>query len=253
MSAAMHESIGADTPALSIVIPVLNEAENVAPLTHEIVAALGSSLPFEVVFVDDGSTDQTVAHVRDLQREISRVRLLRHAARCGQSAAIRTGVRAARAQWVVTLDGDGQNDPRDIPLLMRVLHEDATNAVKLVTGIRRARRDSWMRRASSRVANTVRRLLLDDGTPDTGCGIKLFHRDTFLEIPAFDHMHRFLPALFQREGARVVSIDVHHRPRVFGRSKYGVGNRLWVGIVDLFGVRWLMRRTSRVDAIEEPT
>lgn len=253
MCAAMRESIGSESPALSIVVPVLNEAENVIPLAREIVTALGSAGTFEIIFVDDGSIDQTVAQVRSLQREMHCVRLLRHAARCGQSAAIRTGVRAARADWVLTLDGDGQNDPRDIPIMLEALAGDATREVKLVTGIRRARRDSWIRRMSSRVANGVRRLLLQDGTPDTGCGIKLFHRATFLDIPAFDHMHRFLPALFQREGAKVVSIDVHHRPRVYGRSKYGVGNRLWVGIVDLFGVRWLMRRTSRVHVLEEPT
>lgn len=247
----MRDPMRMEPPALSIVIPVLDEADNVVPLAHEIAAALGTSRAFEVIFVDDGSTDPTAERVRDLQREMPHVRLLRHATRCGQSAAIRTGVRAARADWIVTLDGDGQNDPRDIPMLIRARDQDESRTVKLVTGIRRARSDKWVRRVSSRIANGVRRALLHDNTPDTGCGIKLFERATFLDIPAFDHMHRFLPALFQREGAKVLSIDVHHRPRVHGRSKYGIRNRLWVGIVDLFGVHWLMRRAARVQAIEE--
>lgn len=254
MYAAMHESSGARKPALSIVVPVLNEMDNVVPLTREIVKALAPAIEFEIIFVDDGSTDATAERIRTLHAEMPCVRLLRHAARCGQSAAIRTGVRAAGAEWIATLDGDCQNDPRDIPLMLEALEQDRTRSVKLITGVRRLRRDTWVRRVSSQIANGVRRLLLQDGTPDTGCGLKLFHRATFLEIPAFDHMHRFLPALFQREGAKVVSIDVRHRPRMHGRSKYGIGNRLWVGIVDLFGVRWLMHRsTARVRVVEEPS
>jgi dolichol-phosphate mannosyltransferase len=250
--AAMRESIGTEQPALSIVVPVLNEVDNVVPLVREIVAAFGSSIGFEVIFVDDGSTDATAERIRTLREEIPCVRLLRHAARYGQSAAIRTGVRAAEAQWIATLDGDCQNDPRDIPSMLEMLRQDRAGSIKLITGVRRLRQDTWVRRLSSRIANGVRRLLLQDGTPDTGCGIKLFHRATFLEIPAFDHMHRFLPALFLREGAKVVSIDVRHRPRMHGRSKYGIGNRLWAGIVDLFGVRWLMHRsTSHVRVLEE--
>lgn len=254
MDAAMRESTGADQPALSIVIPVLDEADNVEPLAREIVGALGGAFAYEIIFVDDGSMDATAAKVRALRNDIPNLRLLRHAGRYGQSAAIRTGVRAARAEWVATLDGDCQNDPRDIPLMLEALDRDREGTIKLISGVRLKRRDDWLRRVSSKVANGVRRLLLQDGTPDTGCGIKLFHRATFLEIPAFDHMHRFLPALFQREGAKVIWMDVRHRPRTRGRSKYGVRNRLWVGIVDLFGVRWLLRRsTSHARVVEEPS
>ena len=252
MNAAVRDLDEAREPALSIVIPVLNEMDNVVPLAREIVAAFAPSRDFEILFVDDGSTDATVERIRTVRAEIPRVRLLRHPRRCGQSAAIRTGVRAARAQWIATLDGDCQNDPCDLPRMLSVLDQDP--AVKLITGHRRSRQDAWIRRLSSRIANGIRRSVLHDETPDTGCGIKLFHRATFLEIPAFDHMHRFLPALFQREGAKVISIDVQHRARKHGRSKYGVGNRLWVGIVDLIGVRWLMRRsTAQVHAIEDPS
>ena len=162
-----------------------------------------------------------------------------------------TGVHAARAEWVATLDGDGQNDPADIPVLMRALIESKDPELKLVIGNRVTRKDTWLRRLSSRIANRVRGGLLRDGTPDTGCGIKLLHRATFLELPRFNHMHRFLPALFQRAGARVMSIPVRHRPRTRGVSKYNVHNRLWVGIVDLFGVRWLMNRRRRVPQASE--
>lgn len=254
MSVAVRNApLAEEAVELSIVIPVFNEAENVEPLACEIEMALGNALNYEVIFVDDGSTDETAANIRALRSTRPYVRLLRHARRCGQSAALRTGVRAARAAWIATLDGDGQNDPRDLPALLAVQRDDASGKVRLVAGVRRVRHDSWVRRISSRVANAVRCSLLKDGTPDTGCGIKLFHRATFLEIPAFDHMHRFLPALFQREGAAVVSVDVNHRPRRHGCSKYGIGNRLWVGIVDLFGVRWLMKRATHVDATEEPS
>ena len=228
---------------ISVVIPVCNEAENVGPLAAEIGAALADSEPFEIIFVDDGSADGTAAAIVAAREAGARqIRLLQHSRRSGQSAAICTGVKAARAEWVATLDGDGQNDPADIPVLMRALIDSSDPDLKLVTGNRVTRKDTWLRRASSRVANRVRGGLLRDGTPDTGCGIKLMHRATFLELPRFDHMHRFLPALFQRAGARVVSAPVRHRPRTRGVSKYGVHNRLWVGIVDLFGVRWLILR-----------
>jgi dolichol-phosphate mannosyltransferase len=166
--------------------------------------------------------------------------LLQHSQRSGQSAAVWTGVKAARAEWIATLDGDGQNDPADIPLLMRALEGNAD--LKLIMGNRKTRKDTWLRRLSSRVANGVRSRMLRDGTPDTGCGVKVFHRATFLELPRFNHMHRFLPALFQRAGAGVISVPVRHRARTRGISKYGLHNRLWVGIVDLFGVRWLIVR-----------
>jgi dolichol-phosphate mannosyltransferase len=238
---------------LSVVIPVCNEAENVGPLAREIQAALTAHRPFEIIFVDDGSTDTTAAAVvaaRDAG--IPEIRLLQHSRRSGQSTAVCTGVRAARAEWIATLDGDGQNDPADIPLMVET-QARADASLKLIMGNRTTRKDTWLRRVSSRVANGVRGRLLRDGTPDTGCGIKLMHRPTFMELPKFDHMHRFLPALFQRAGARVVSVPVRHRPRTRGTSKYGLGNRLWVGIVDLFGVRWLIvRNPPRLEIREAP-
>lgn len=228
---------------ISVVIPVYNEADNVAPLAGEIQAALRAHAPFEIIFVDDGSTDGTVAALRAARAGgIHEIRLLQHSARCGQSVAVLNGVRAAQAEWVATLDGDGQNDPGDIPALLAA-QASAGPALRLVMGNRKAaRQDTWVRKISSRVANGVRGWLLGDGTPDAGCGIKLMHRATFLELPRFNHMHRFLPALFQRTGAQVISVPVRHRARTRGVSKYGLHNRLWVGIVDLFGVRWLIRR-----------
>jgi dolichol-phosphate mannosyltransferase len=226
-----------------VVIPVHNEQDNVAPLAGEIRAALGGRYRFEVIFVDDGSTDATAAAVRSTQAAgMPEVRLIRHAARCGQSAAVVTGVRGARARWIATLDGDGQNDPADLPRLLDAARQVASPRPRLVIGHRTARRDNWLRRFSSRVANDVRSHLLRDGTPDAGCGIRVFDRTVFMDLPRFDHMHRFVPALFQREGYEVVSLPVSHRERERGESKYGVHNRLWVGIVDLFGVLWLLRR-----------
>lgn len=228
---------------ISVVIPVCNEAENVAPLAREVQAALADHRPFEIIYIDDGSTDATVkAVLAARQSGIPEIRLLQHSVRSGQSAAVHTGVRAARADWIATLDGDCQNDPADIPALIAAQAEGGEN-LRLVMGNRKAsRQDTWLRRVSSSVANGVRSWMLSDGAPDTGCGIKLMHRATFLELPRFDHMHRFLPALFQRAGAQVISVPVRHRSRTRGTSKYGLHNRLWIGIVDLFGVRWLIRR-----------
>lgn len=245
---------GARPPSLSIVIPVCNEADNIEPLAREICAVFGTSVPFEVIFVDDGSTDETAANVRRVRDAcVPQVRLLRHSMRRGQSAALHTGVSAARADWVATLDGDGQNDPADIPKLLAQVQAPASgDRPLLVMGHRQARKDTWVRRVSSRIANSVRKRMLHDATPDTGCGIKVMHRKTFLQLPTFNHMHRFLPALYLRSGAKVVSIPVNHRPRTRGQSKYGINDRLWVGLIDLFGVRWLIRRAPpRASVTEE--
>jgi len=230
---------------VSVVIPVCNEQDNVLPLAREIHSALAGRYRHETIFVDDGSTDGTAAAVRAARLDgMPQIRLIRHAVRSGQSAAVATGVRAARAPWIATLDGDGQNDPADIPKLLDRASGADSPRLRLVMGNRTTRRDTWLRRMSSRVANGVRGRLLRDGTPDTGCGIKVFDRAVFLDMPRFDHMHRFMPALFQREGYEVVSVPVNHRERTRGKSKYGLHNRLWVGIVDLFGVMWLIRRAS---------
>jgi dolichol-phosphate mannosyltransferase len=236
---------------LSVVIPVKNEAGNIAPLVGEIVAALDGRLAYEIVYVDDGSTDATAAEITHLQASTPPLRLVRHARSCGQSAAIRTGVKAAHGTWIATLDGDGQNDPADIPALWLIAREAPAAPPLLLAGQRAHRQDSWTRRRASRIANAVRRAMLHDDTPDTGCGLKLFPRALFLDLPYFDHMHRFLPALVLRAGGRVRSLPVNHRPRERGSSKYGVFDRLWVGIVDLFGVMWLRRRGSVPEIVSD--
>ncbi|BBK41066.1 dolichol-phosphate mannosyltransferase [Allostella vacuolata] len=239
-------------PELAVVIPVRNEAENIAPLVAEIRAALGGRTTFEIVYVDDGSTDDTVARIRALQPAVPELRLVRHRASCGQSAAVRTGVRAARAPWIATLDGDGQNDPADIPgLWAMAAGPGAPPDLGLVAGRRTKRRDSRAKRWASRIANGIRARLLGDDTPDTGCGLKLFRRDDFLDLPGFDHMHRFLPALFIRRGQKVVSVPVNHRPRTRGTSNYGNLDRLLVSFGDLVGVMWLMRRGKRPEILPE--
>jgi dolichol-phosphate mannosyltransferase len=236
---------------LSVVIPIKDEAANVAPLVAELRAALDGLLDYEILYVDDGSEDGTAAEVARLQAEAPHLRLLRHMRNYGQSAAIRSGVRAARAAWIATLDGDGQNDPADILKLWRIGLTAPEAPPLLIAGYRESRRDSWRKRFASQVANRVRRRVLGDDTPDTGCGLKLFPRSLFLDLPYFDHMHRFLPALVLREGGMVRSIQVNHRPRRRGVSKYGVLDRLGVGVVDLFGVIWLNRRAARPYLINE--
>lgn len=227
---------------LSVVVPVCNEAENVAPLAREISAAL-QGWDYEMLFVDDGSTDATRAELQRLRSGgLTTLRILRHSFRSGQSAAVASGVRAARGAWIATLDGDGQNDPADIPRLLAARDDPANADVMLFMGNRTTRKDTGFRRMQSRIANGVRGSMLGDGTPDTGCGIKVFSRAAFLDLPYFDHMHRFMPALFQRRGNRVISVPVGHRARERGVSKYGMFDRLWVGIVDIFGVMWLRRR-----------
>jgi dolichol-phosphate mannosyltransferase len=239
-------------PALSVVVPVLDEAENLRPLIDEIAAALDGGSEYEIVYVDDGSGDGTPDRLAVLAAEYPRLRWVRHRTRQGQSAAILSGVKAARAPLIATLDGDGQNDPADIPkLLARFAREGAGDDGPMIAGERAKRRDSRFKRVSSRIANCVRDGLLKDHTPDTGCGLKVFPRAAFLAMPNFDHMHRFLPALMIRGGGRVVSVLVGHRPRGAGVSKYGVLDRLWIGIVDLLGVMWLQRRPMALDIVVE--
>jgi glycosyltransferase involved in cell wall biosynthesis len=242
------------TPQLSVVVPVFNERDNVAPLVGEIVAALrgraaGDGGDFEIVYVDDRSRDDTFAMLQRLKAETPELRVLRHVAQSGQSTAIRNGVKAARGSWIATLDGDGQNDPADIPKLIAQRAQAAAD-VKLFAGWRVDRRDSGSKRWASKWANAIRSRMLHDDTPDTGCGIKLFERDAFLDLPYFDHMHRYLPALMQRAGWKTISVPVNHRHRTAGVSKYNNLNRALVGISDLRGVAWLIRR-GKVGAVEE--
>ena len=236
--------------ALSVVVPMYNEQDNLVDLCRQIQIALPGQITFEIILVDDGSSDATAAVFDSVRQEFEDTRLIVHPRNCGQSAALCTGIMAARGELIVTLDGDLQNDPADIPKLLETL-EKAGEGHWLVAGNRAKRNDSWFRRFSSRTANAVRNALLHDQCPDTGCSLKLFRRDDFLLLPQFDHMHRFLPALFAREGVAIINVPVNHRPRAAGVSKYGLGNRLWVGIVDLIGVRWLQRRRFRMTAMEQ--
>ncbi|HVH35103.1 glycosyltransferase family 2 protein [Tahibacter sp. UC22_41] len=236
-------------PQLSVVVPVFNERDNIKPLIDEIVAALRGRHDFEIVYVDDCSKDDSLAVLQGLRSQVPELRVIKHISQSGQSTAVRNGVKSARGAWIATLDGDGQNDPADIPKLIAA--RDAGPAdVKLYAGWRVNRQDTGSKRWASRIANAIRSRLLRDSTPDTGCGIKLFERDAFLDLPYFNHMHRYLPALMQRSGWKTVSVPVNHRARGAGVSKYNNLNRALVGIADLRGVAWLIRRAKRT-AIEE--
>jgi dolichol-phosphate mannosyltransferase len=241
-------------PALSVVVPVHDESGNIPVLISEIHAALSGRVAFELVYVDDASGDDSPLQLLQAMRSHPELRVVRHVVNSGQSTALATGVRHARAPVVVTLDGDGQNDPADIPALWQRWQEkrplQPASQPLLLAGWRVQRHDDWLRRVSSRVANGVRSRLLADATPDTGCGLKMFEREVFLRLPFFDHLHRFLPALVLREGGRVESVPVRHRPRGAGRSHYGVWNRLGVGVVDLLGVMWLRRRMKTTAVVE---
>jgi len=237
-------------PAVSVVVPVRNEAGNIALLVAEIAKALEGQWSFEVVYVDDGSTDGTEAELKRLMTQHAWLRRVRHKQSCGQSAAVRTGVAAARAPIVVTLDGDGQNDPAFIPALVRAL-EAGNPRVGLVAGQRVGRKSGGFKKLQSKIANAVRGAVLRDGTRDTGCGLKAFRRAVFLGLPYFDGLHRFLPALIRREGFDIGYVDVVDRPRAHGVSNYGLWDRLWVGILDLAGVWWLIRRKKRIPEISE--
>lgn len=237
---------------LSVVVPARDEAPNIVPLVGEIRRALEGRFDYEIICVDDGSEDRLPDALRAARAAAGvRLRVLRHERSCGQSTAVWNGVQAAGGELIATLDGDGQNDPADIPRLVTALLVDEPGGVQLVIGHRTRRNDSFIRLVSSRIANGIRGSLLGDQTPDTGCGLKVFRREVFLALPYFDHMHRFLPALIRRQGGRVLSVPVNHRSRTRGRSKYGIHNRLWAGIVDLLGVAWLLRRERRPTAVLE--
>ena len=240
---------GVLAPRLSVVVPARNEAGNIAPLVEEIVGAIASFAPNEIIYVNDGSRDDTEAELKALMKIHGSLRQLKHKVSCGQSAAIRSGVAAARAPIVATLDGDGQNDPAFLPALVAALERDP--ALGLVAGQRVGRRATGFKRLQSRIANGARKAILRDGTRDTGCGLKAFRREVFLALPYFDGLHRFLPALVSREGYRIAHVDVVDRPRLRGVSNYGLWDRLWVGILDLAGVWWLIRRRKRVPLVSE--
>ena len=230
---------------LSVVIPAKNEQDNIAPLVKEIVTVLRGVCSFEILYVDDGSTDNTYHVLRQLSlSHYPQLRVIRHAFSVGQSTAVHTGVNHARGELVVTLDADGQNDPTDIPALLSAARAYSPVQCFCVAGYRKRRKDTAWKRFQSRVANGVRSRFLHDDTPDTGCGMKLFPRETFLRLPYFDHMHRFIPALIKRLGGDVLVVQVNHRDRQHGTSNYTMMSRLWVGIIDMIGVLWLQKRAK---------
>lgn len=233
--------------SLSVVIPVYNESDNVETLTQEIIQALPlEHYQYEIIFVDDGSKDDTPKRLKELAKKHPAVKIVTHRKNYGQSAGLISGVKTAQHPWIITIDGDGQNDPMDIPLLFNTLQKDQKPSV--ILGNRKKRNDSLVRKLSSRIANNFRQMLLKDHCPDTGCSLKLLPRDAFLELPRFNHLHRYLPALFQRAGFSIINVPVNHRPRVHGVSKYGVKNRLWTGLIDIMGVMWLIRRPCQPES-----
>lgn len=236
---------------LSIVIPAKNEAENIVTLVEDIDRALAAHAPFEIIVVDDCSTDNSVAVLNARAQTMPHLRIVRHDRSGGQSAAVHSGVKAARAPFICTLDGDGQNPPEELPKLAAPLLNDTTGKIGLVAGQRVGRQDTWSKRFASRFANRLRGWILQDGTRDTGCGLKAFRREAFLDLPYFDHMHRYLPALFTRDGWQVAHVDVSHRARGAGRSNYSNIQRALVGIVDLAGVAWLLRRRKKARPLDD--
>jgi dolichol-phosphate mannosyltransferase len=231
----------ASAPTVSVVVPVRNEADNVVPLVDEITAALDRRWAYEIIYVNDGSTDATAERLAAIMTKRGNLRQIRHEKSSGQSAAVRSGVRAARGAIVATLDGDGQNDPSFLPDLITAI-ENGGDRIGLAAGQRVGRKDTGFKKFQSRTANKVRSWALSDGTRDTGCGLKAFRREVFLSLPYFDGLHRFLPALVRREGFDIAYVDVTDRPRYSGVSNYGFFDRLWIGIMDLAGVWWLIRR-----------
>ncbi len=238
----------AGLPAFSIVIPANNEADNIRPLITEIETALKGEGRFELIFVNDGSTDETRSVLKKLAAKRPWLREIRHRVACGKAAAVRTGVRAARAPLIVILDGDGQNDPIYIPAMLAAF-DHGGERVGLVNSVRIGRKDTKFKRFQSRIANRIRAALLKDETRDTASGLKAFRREVYLALPFFDGLHRFLPALVRREGFDLVQVDVVDRPRLHGNTHYGFWNRFWVGLLDLAGVWWLTRRRKHVPEI----
>ena len=231
--------------SISIVIPVHNESENIGALIAEI-EQLRLGTPYEIVVVDDASTDDTCACLLGLKEDVPGLRIVQHEATYGQSAAVATGIAQARGDVIVTMDGDGQNNPADIPRLVGAMAQSKNANLRMIAGFRKKRDDPSWRIVSSKIANSVRSFFLRDQTPDTGCGLKVFYRSAFIALPFFDHMHRFLPSLIQMQGGEVISMEVSHRPRKHGTSKYGTFDRLWVGIVDILGVSWLRLRAKKI-------
>ncbi len=236
---------------ISVVIPAKDELENIKPLVDEIYSALKNNEDFEIIYVDDGSTDGTFDEIARLKNEgYTALRALKHKESVGQSTAIYDGVKAAKGELIVTLDADGQNNPINIPAMLKKARNFSTGEHFCIAGYRKNRKDTPWKRFQSRVANKVRASILDDGTPDTGCGLKVFPRETFLQLPYFDHMHRYIPALIRRLQGTIVVVEVDHRNRQAGISKYNMWNRLWVGLVDMWAVRWLQKRTKITTIID---
>jgi dolichol-phosphate mannosyltransferase len=235
---------------VSVVIPVRNEAGNIAPLVNEIAAALDGHAAYEIIYINDGSSDDTAQVLQRLRTERNDLRYFEHEISCGQSAAVRTGVRHARGHIIFTLDGDGQNDPAFMPAFLAALR-GAGASCGMIQGQRIGRKDTAFKRLQSRIANKVRSAILADGTRDTGCGFRCFYREVYLALPYFDALHRFMPALVRREGYEISYVDVIDRPRLSGVSNYGFFDRLWVGIMDLMGVRWLIQRRRRIPVVRD--
>jgi dolichol-phosphate mannosyltransferase len=237
---------------ISIVIPAYNEAESIVPLVKEIAEATRALPVKEIIVVNDCSDDNMVEALNALKPAVPQLRVIHHTVRSGQSTGIRTGVQQATSPLIVTMDGDGQNDPADIAALYVIYQQHETvNPRTLVAGQRLKRQDNLIRILSSRIANGVRAAILKDGVRDTGCGLKLFRREDFLDLPFFNHLHRFIPVLMRAKGVNIVLVDVAHRPRTLGTSKYGVWNRVWVGIADMFGVRWIVGRMKPPVGVRE--
>ena len=240
-----------DVVKLSVVVPVYNESENVSKLVDEIAVALAQT-DYEMIFVNDASSDDTLSVLTSLKKDHSTLRAISHRKNAGQSRAVRSGIIAAKGQYIATLDGDGQNDPADIPALIeQIMRSDAPDNLALVGGRRAKRQDSWAKKMGSRIGNGVRKKLLNDQADDTGCGLKVFTREAFLQLPYFDHIHRYIPALMLREGYKIEFCDVNHRHREFGVSKYTNFGRLMVSIADLRGVRWLNKRARNPEGWDE--